>query len=189
MEEEVKPAESGPPRGIYPARVDDKGRLKLPVNFERFLSGEPLFVTSWDGRMARIYKLPVWQENELLLFAETDDPEAAEDLSFLAYKYGADSDVDGQGRLLMPTDLRRALTVSLLTAWIDKTQQYSIAEYLPLGSTHSYIAAHNYVDFTGGQIWQAAPQFRDAGVPEALLDRVLQYGTAYTDRAARIHYQ
>ena len=109
MEEEPKPAQTDPPRGIYPARVDDKGRLKLPVNFERFLSGEPLFVTSWDGRMARIYKLPVWQENERLLFAETDDPEAAEDLSFLAYKYGADSDVDGQGRLLMPTDLRREL--------------------------------------------------------------------------------
>jgi len=85
--------------------------------------------------------------------------------------------------------LHRALTVSLLTAWIDKTQQYTMAEYLPLGSAHSYTAVRNYGDFTGGQIWQAASQFRDAGVPQALLERVLQYGTAYTDRAARIHYQ
>ena len=25
-----------PPRGMYPARVDDKGRLKLPVGFQDF---------------------------------------------------------------------------------------------------------------------------------------------------------
>jgi MraZ protein len=109
VEDEVKPAPSEAPRGIYPARVDEKGRLKLPVNFERFLSGEPLFVTTWDGRIARIYKLPVWQENEKLLARDMEDPEAAEDLGFLAYKYGADSDVVGQGRLLLPTDLRREL--------------------------------------------------------------------------------
>ena len=119
MEEEVKSTLPDPPRGIYPARVDDKGRLKLPVNFERFLSGQPLFVTTWDGRMARIYPLPVWQENERLLDQENEDPEAAEDLGFLANKYGADADVDSQGRVLMPTDLRRDLGLEGQPVFID----------------------------------------------------------------------
>ena len=111
MPEEAKPATIDPPRGTYPARVDEKGRLKLPVNFERFLAGQKLFVTTWDERIAKIYPLPVWQENERLLFEDTENPEAAEDLSFIANKYGADAEVDGQGRILMPTDLRRELGI------------------------------------------------------------------------------
>lgn len=109
MEEEAKPAVQDPPRGTFPARVDDKGRLKLPVNFERFLAGQKLFVTTWDERIAKIYPLPVWQQNERLLYEETENPEAAEDLAFTANKYGADADVDTQGRILLPTDLRREL--------------------------------------------------------------------------------
>ena len=32
-----------------------------------------------------------------------------EDVAFVAYHYGAGSDVDAQGRVLMPTELRRKL--------------------------------------------------------------------------------
>ena len=46
-EENAPPLE--PPRGIYPARLDDKGRLKLPVQFQQYLAAFPekkLFVAS-----------------------------------------------------------------------------------------------------------------------------------------------
>jgi MraZ protein len=119
VEEEPQPIQSDPPRGIYPARVDDKGRLKLPVNFERFLAGQKLFVTTLDERIARIYPLPVWQENERLLFADEEDPDGAEDLSFIVNKYGADAEVDGQGRVLLPTVLRRALGLENQPVHID----------------------------------------------------------------------
>jgi MraZ protein len=132
-EVEPKPALPEPPRGIYPARVDDKGRLKLPVNFERFLNGQKLFVTTWDERIAKIFPLPVWQQNERLLFQETEDPEAAEDLSFIANKYGADAEVDGQGRVLMPTDLRRELGIENAPVYIhyfdEAVNGYSKAIY------------------------------------------------------------
>ena len=39
------------PRGIYPARVDDKGRIKLPADFHRYLTeigATRVFVTSFD---------------------------------------------------------------------------------------------------------------------------------------------
>jgi MraZ protein len=119
LEEEPKPTQSDPPRGIYPARVDDKGRLKLPVNFERYLAGQKLFVTTLDERIARIYPLPVWQENERLLFDDNEDTDAAEDLSFIVNKYGADAEVDNQGRVLMPTVLRRALSLENQPVHID----------------------------------------------------------------------
>jgi len=38
-----------------------------------------------------------------------DDADIREDVAFIAYHYGADSEIDPQGRVLVPTDLRRAL--------------------------------------------------------------------------------
>ncbi len=109
LEDKLTPKEA--PRGIHNGHVDDKGRLKLPVSIERFLKGQKLFITSLEGRIGRIYPLPVWQENEKLLFQDLDDPEGAEDLSFTADKYGDYAEVDGQARVLLPASLRRKLGI------------------------------------------------------------------------------
>ena len=53
------------PRGIYPARIDEKGRLKLPADFHRYLTeigATRVFVTSFDERIGRIYPIPVWKQ-------------------------------------------------------------------------------------------------------------------------------
>jgi MraZ protein len=53
-----------PPRGMYPARLDDKGRVKLPTSFQQFfgaLREKKLFVTSLDRRIAQIYPMVVWR--------------------------------------------------------------------------------------------------------------------------------
>lgn len=111
-----------PPRGIYPARVDEKGRLKLPAIFQQYLTdlGEKrVFVTSLDVRIARIYPISVWKENEILFDTATDDPEAAEDVKFIANDLGADSEIDGQGRVLVPQELRQMLSLENQTVWIE----------------------------------------------------------------------
>ncbi len=110
---------NSPPRGFYTARVDEKGRLKLPTLFQEFLGGEKLFVTSLDTRIARIYPISLWQQNESLLFDQSDEPEMAEDIAFIANHFGADSEIDGQGRVLLPTELRRALNLENQTVWLD----------------------------------------------------------------------
>lgn len=100
------------PRGFHSARVDEKGRLKLPAIIAEYLSklGEQkVFITTVNGATARIYPTSVWQQNESLLEEEGDDAEEKEQVAFVAYHFGADSDVDAQGRVLMPTDLRRKL--------------------------------------------------------------------------------
>jgi MraZ protein len=111
VEDQVKPAPVEPPRGFFAASVDDKGRLKLPVNFQQFLGAtgdQTLFVTSVDGRIARIYPISVWKENEKYLEElEKEDPEAAEALTFMTQHYGAESKMDGQGRVILPTEMRR----------------------------------------------------------------------------------
>jgi MraZ protein len=110
-----------PPRGIYSTRVDDKGRLKLPRDFENFLKSFPeqsFFVTSLDGRIARIYPMPVWRQNEKFFEESQDEPETTEDVAFFANVWGAASSLDGQGRILVPPDLRRELKIENQQVWV-----------------------------------------------------------------------
>ena len=90
----------------------------------------------------------------------------------------------------LPVELRRALTASLLSAWMDKNLQYPVAKYLPMGGlpARPYAPPQAYGDISGGSVWEAAQQFRDAGVPAELARRLQQWGIAYSDRAARLQY-
>jgi hypothetical protein len=90
----------------------------------------------------------------------------------------------------LPIELHRALTASLLAAWMEKNLQYPIAKYLPMAGlpTRPYSPPHAYGDISGGNVWEAAQQFRDAGVAAELVRRLQQWGIAYTDRAARLQY-
>ena len=107
-----------PPLGIYPARVDERGRLKLPTDFQDFLkavvegSEQRFFITSLDLLTIRIYPLSVWQFNENLLQEETEDPQEAEDLAFIANDMGGASEIDSQGRVLLPAPLRELLKLN-----------------------------------------------------------------------------
>ncbi len=105
----------GPPRGFFPASVDDRGRIKLPVDFQHFLDGtgdEMLYATSTDGAIARLYPISVWKENEKYLeLLSNEDPAAADSLTFITQHYGAETKMDSQGRVTLPTDLRRELKI------------------------------------------------------------------------------
>lgn len=103
-----------PPRGMYPARLDEKGRLKLPVEFQRYLAGLPekkLFVTSTERTTATVYPIGIWRENEKLLADFVDNPEASERLWFTAQDLGSEAEMDGQGRVQFSPELRRDLNI------------------------------------------------------------------------------
>jgi len=100
------------PRGFVSARVDEKGRLKLPSAIVQYLEGlgdRKVFVTTLDAATARIYPISAWQQTEAVLQEAGEDAEFREDVAFIAYHFGADGEVDAQGRVLVPTELRRAL--------------------------------------------------------------------------------
>jgi MraZ protein len=99
---------------MYPGRLDDKGRLKLPAAFQQFLNSLPekgLFVTSLDRRIAQIYPIPVWRENEKFFESYRDNPRIARHVAFNANDLGADAEMDAQGRVLFPPELRRELGI------------------------------------------------------------------------------
>lgn len=98
-------------RGSSPAKIDDKGRLKIPTDFRRFLEeryGPDLFVTSVIGDSALLYPLQVWEEVEARLGAiPSADPVKRRYLERVNY-YGQQVQLDVQGRLLIPQILRES---------------------------------------------------------------------------------
>ena len=102
------------PRGMYSGRLDDKGRLKLPVDFHnhfRALQEQKLYVTSLDRRTAAIYPLYKWREVEAFLDNYHEDPQAAMNVSFVAAELGSETEPDAQGRILFSQELRKELSL------------------------------------------------------------------------------
>ena len=117
-----KTAVAGPPRGIIQASCDSKGRLKLPTKFLDYLKAlgvDQVFITTVDLKMARIYPKQVWESNLNLFETAGEDAEIAEDVAFIANLYGDDSEIDSQGRVLMPSELRRTLEIEGQPVWVD----------------------------------------------------------------------
>ena len=106
------PLHSEAPRGTLSGRVDDKGRLKLPTSVAQYLEafGERrVFVTTLNISTALIYPISVWMETEKMLQEPGDDADLRADVALIANHYGEDVEIDAQGRVLMPTTLRRDL--------------------------------------------------------------------------------
>jgi MraZ protein len=103
-----------PPRGMSPARCDERGRMKLPANFKEYLDKFPekkLWVTSLDRTIGQIYPISVWRDTEKFLDSYTEDPEVAERIAFNAADLGEEAELDSQGRLVVPAALRKALGI------------------------------------------------------------------------------
>src|SRR5438034_5405756 len=102
-------------RGNAPARIDDKGRLKVPNAFRSLLEakyGRELFLTSLSGEYVRIYPMPVWLElEEKLARVPSSHPAKLRYLDRINY-YGQTAELDSQGRVLIPVRLRETATMS-----------------------------------------------------------------------------
>ena len=113
MEDNVKPVPADRPRGVCHTKLDEKGRIKLSADIQRYLAalGETkFFVTTLEGHIGRIYPIPAWAEQEDFLNRD-EESERAERILFIAHDLGADSELDSQGRVLVPSELRRHLNI------------------------------------------------------------------------------
>ena len=90
----------------------------------------------------------------------------------------------------LTSEMRRSITEAMLNAWLDKIFKYRTAQYFAQGKTpkESYTAPKEFAGVSGGNTWLAAPQFRAAGVSQPSVERLLQWGSAYSNMAARLQY-
>jgi len=103
-----------PPNGFLSAKIDEKGRLKLPSKIEEYFASlgvRSFFITSLDRTTIRVYSQPEWQKSKTFLFQNKDDRQTARRILFAANDVGGDSDIDSQGRILIPQKLRALLSL------------------------------------------------------------------------------
>jgi bifunctional DNA-binding transcriptional regulator/antitoxin component of YhaV-PrlF toxin-antitoxin module len=87
-------------RGNHPARVDEKGRLKLPAEFKRRIDeeyGEQFYITSKDGKVAEIHPLKEWEKFEEKLAAIPNFNPAKKKLLDRLNYFGQVARMDEQG--------------------------------------------------------------------------------------------
>jgi MraZ protein len=123
-------------RGSAPAKIDDKGRLKIPTDFRRVLEeryGPDLFVTSVEGDSALVYPLPVWEEIEARLQTmPSTDRTKDRYLERVSY-FGQQLRLDVQGRIVVPQILRESAGMTgdvVVSAHLDHLVVWSRDRFL-----------------------------------------------------------
>jgi MraZ protein len=96
-------------RGNYTVRMDEKGRIKLPAAYRRYIDenyGSEFYVTSLTGDCARLYPMREWLAiEEKLQSRGTMDAAVRKFLDRTNY-FGQLADMDAQGRILVHPLLR-----------------------------------------------------------------------------------
>jgi len=96
-------------RGNALAKIDEKGRLKLPASFRALVEpkfGTEFFVTSFRGDAARIYPLRVWEGIEERMARSSSLNPSVERFKMTVNYYGQSAVMDPQGRILIHPLLR-----------------------------------------------------------------------------------
>lgn len=127
--------------GHSPAKIDEKGRLKVPANFRKIIEeryGSECFITSMDGERALVYPLSVWFDFQSRLAKVPSTSMAKAKLLERVNYFGQVASIDAQGRVLVPQVLRDVAGISdevvvlgsqdHLIVWSDEKIQKRLSE-------------------------------------------------------------
>ena len=132
-------------RGNAPAKIDDRGRLKIPTAFRAVIQkehGTDLFVTSLTGDSVRIYPMPVWLEIESRIAQMPSTHPARMKLLDRVNFFGQVNELDQQGRVLIQPRLRES---AQMTGDVDVLGQQN---YLEVWNHDRFIAKLTRDPFT-----------------------------------------
>ncbi|HUX44280.1 MAG TPA: hypothetical protein VMV57_05980 [Terracidiphilus sp.] len=127
-------------RGNHPAKVDEKGRLKMPSAFKQLVDASNVtqfYVTSTDGRSAEIWPLPEWEKREAQLAESSTMDDAVRKYLNLTSYYGQQVEMDSQARLLLPQILRSSarldaeVTVFGMRTYLEVHNREAFEQNLP----------------------------------------------------------
>ncbi|MCP3981637.1 MAG: division/cell wall cluster transcriptional repressor MraZ [bacterium] len=102
-------------RGNALAKVDDKGRLKLPAVFRSIIDsqyGTEFFVTSLTGESARLYPMEVYAKLEQRLLDASSVQPLVSKLRNALNGMGQRASMDSQGRILVHPWLREKASIT-----------------------------------------------------------------------------
>lgn len=133
-------------RGSALAKIDDKGRLKIPNLFRAVIQqehGREVFVTSLTGESVRVYPMPVWLEVERKLgLAPSTHPARLKFLERVSY-HGQVAEIDVQGRLLIQPELRES---ALMTGDVKVLAKFDYLEVWNRERLHAKMLRDPFTD-------------------------------------------
>lgn len=98
-------------RGISAVSIDNKGRLAVPSRFRDRLAlsgdGRAILTLNPLDRALWLYPLPEWELIEAKLAALSDFDRQSRRAKQMMRGYAAELELDAQGRILVPPELRR----------------------------------------------------------------------------------
>ena len=115
--------------GSYLAKIDEKCRLRLPAKFRRDLpeaEDNTYYVTSDDGHCAQIYPISIWERMAKKLQEHPRMDPAKQKLQRITSYYGLITQMDPQGRILIPQLLRDDAGISGDVIVIGKTDHLEV---------------------------------------------------------------
>jgi MraZ protein len=115
-------------RGTLEAKVDEKGRLKLPADFMKLIVeknyGSRFFITSRDGQSTEIWPMPEWEKEEEKKAALPEDDAAKTTWMRVVNYFGGDVEIDKQDRLMLPRKIRERFNLVNAEVVVTGQQRY-----------------------------------------------------------------
>lgn len=132
-------------RGNYTAKIDEKGRLKIPNAFRALVEGQhgaDLFVTSLTGEYVRIYPMPVWMAlEEKMAKVPSTHPARIKFFDRVNY-FGQTAAFDNQGRVIIHPRLRDS---AAMAGEVDVFGQY---EWLDVWNHERFVTRLQHNPYT-----------------------------------------
>lgn len=116
-------------RGVSSLNLDAKGRIAVPTRYrERLveLCASELVITVDKDHCLLIYPKPTWQVIEEKLMGLPSFDEASRNLQRLYIGNAHDIDMDGQGRVLLPQELRRFANLDKKVALVGQINKFEL---------------------------------------------------------------
>lgn len=144
-----------PPNGMFDVRIDEKGRFALPAGHRRFLEsydGSLIFVTSLDQRRVHVFSQSVWRGiRERMHATAKSNPDLKDEVERFLTRVnliGVDTEMDKQGRIVLPSRLRARIplenTIAYAWAPADRVEMIPEAE---MAAIEQELAATSVSDF------------------------------------------
>jgi len=130
-------------------KLDERGRLKLPAEFKSYTEKKygkefnSFYIVSREGEDAEIYPMPEWQQHLAKVFKLPKSLPARKKLLERYTLYGDRADMDPQGRIQIPEELRNE---GLVNVEVKVSGEGTLMRVTPLTSLRTSVKANRITD-------------------------------------------
>ena len=117
-------------RGINAINIDPKGRMAIPTRYRQQLEdncqGRLVLTIDTDERCLLLYGIPEWEAIEQKIAALPSFNKAARRAQRLLIGYATETELDSNGRILLPTLLREYAGINKRVVMIGQGKKFEL---------------------------------------------------------------